>query len=142
MRDRSDARYPRGSRRPRLRLSEEEFESVVTEALDGLPDEFAELLENVAVVVEEEPSEEVISSFEDDDPDDPHRGEIFGLYQGIPLTERDSFYGAVLPDRISLYRGPLLRHCRSRREAIDEITKTVLHELGHYFGMEEEDMPY
>jgi len=135
-------RYPRASRRPRLRLTEEEFEAVVEEALGSLPEELAELLDNVFVTIEEEPSEEDLASFVDDDPDDPDRGEIFGLYLGVPLTERDTFYAGALPDRIALYRGPLLRACTSRREAVEEIAKTVLHELGHYFGMEEEDMPY
>jgi predicted Zn-dependent protease with MMP-like domain len=132
------ARRPRGSRRPQLRVTAEEFESLVAKAVDSLPEEFAALLENVAVTVEEEPSDEDLESVGME----PEEGdELFGLYLGVPLTERDSFYGA-LPDRIAVYRGPILRACATRREAIAEIRETVLHELGHFFGMEEEDMPY
>lgn len=132
------SRRLRGSRRPQLRVTSEEFESLVAKALDSLPEELAELLENVAVTVEEEPSEEDLESVGME----PEEGdELFGLYLGVPLTERDTYYGS-LPDRIAIYRGPIVRGCASRREAIDEIRKTVLHELGHYFGMEEEDMPY
>lgn len=128
----------RGSRRPQLRVTPAEFEDLVEKALDSLPEEFAELLDNVAVTVEEEPSEEDLDSVGMD----PEEGdELYGLYLGVPLTDRDTFYGA-LPDRIAIYRGPILRGCASRREALAEIRQTVLHELGHYFGMEEEDMPY
>ncbi len=134
-------RYPRASRRPHLRVPPEEFQDLVERALDGLPEEFAELLENVAVTVEEEPAEDDLATLADDDPDDPERTELFGLYVGVPLTERDTAYQAM-PDRIVLFRGPLLRACTSRREVIDEVQKTVLHELGHFFGMEEDDMPY
>lgn len=132
------SRRLRGSRRPRLRVTSEEFEGLVAEALDSLPEDFAELLDNVAVTVEEEPSAEDLESVE---MSAEEGDELFGLYLGVPLTERDTFYGA-LPDRIAIYRGPIVRSCGSRREAIDEIRKTVLHELGHFFGMEEEDMPY
>jgi predicted Zn-dependent protease with MMP-like domain len=136
-----DSRFPRASRRPRLRVTPEEFEGLVERALDELPEEFAELMDNVVVAVEEEPSEEDLASLEDDDPEDPERGELFGLYLGVPRTEREGLSQAM-PDRIVVFSGPILRACRSRAEAIDEIRRTVLHELGHYFGMEEEDMPY
>lgn len=113
-----------------------EFEQLVAEALELLPDDFAEALENVAVVVEDDPQAEDLTDA-GLDPDD----ELFGLYQGVPLTERDSFYSA-LPDRIAIYRLPILRACHSRREVIREVRDTVIHELGHHLGMEEEDMPY
>jgi len=121
-----------------MRVSREKFEELVAKALDGLPEEFAELLENVAVVVEEEPSAEDLAEVgmagEEGD-------ELFGLYQGVALPERDSFY-AALPDRVVIYRGPILRACSGRREVIREVRDTVIHELGHYFGMEEDQMPY
>ncbi|MEM7482252.1 MAG: metallopeptidase family protein [Acidobacteriota bacterium] len=123
-----------------MRISEDQFEAMVGEALDSLPDEFAALLDNVAVVVEEEPDPEILAEFEMD-PDHPEDGELFGLYQGISLAERDSFYSA-LPDRIAIYRGPILRFCRSRREVLKEVRDTVIHELGHHFGLDEDDMPY
>ncbi len=135
------SRFPRSSRRPRLRLAPEEFEALVEKALDSLPEEFAELLENIVVTVEEEPTEEDLATLPDDDPEDPERGELFGLYFGVPQTERDTFYQSM-PDRIVIYSGPILRACESRREVVEEVAKTVLHELGHHFGMEEDDMPY
>ncbi|MEM9291759.1 MAG: metallopeptidase family protein [Acidobacteriota bacterium] len=119
-----------------MRVSREEFEALVARALDGLPEEFAELLDNVAVVVEEEPSEETLRSVGLEPGDD-----LLGLYLGIPLTERDVYY-SQLPDQVAIYRGPILRMCQSRREVIREVRDTVVHELGHHFGMEEEDMPY
>ena len=131
----SDGRFPRHSGEGH-RLSRRAFERLVEQALDDLPDDFAAALENVAVVVEDEPSPEVLEEmgFEPDE-------ELFGLYEGVPLPERDSFYQS-LPDRISIYRGPLERVCRSRREIVGEIRDTVVHELGHYFGLSDEEMPY
>jgi len=119
-----------------MRIAPEEFEALVAKALDDLPEEFAELLENVAVVVEDEPTEEDLASVDLDPEDD-----LLGLYQGVPLAERDSFYGG-LPDRVVIYRGPILRLCSSRREVIREVRDTVVHELGHHFGLDEDDMPY
>jgi len=123
-----------------VRLSREEFEALVEEALEQLPEEFRAALDNVAVMVEEEPSDEDLEEVEID-PGDPDRDELFGLYQGVPLPERDSFYSA-LPDRVLVFRGPILRCCSSRREAIREIRETVQHELGHYFGLDEDEMPF
>ncbi len=119
-----------------MRVAPEEFEALVAKALDDLPEEFAKLLENVAVVVEEEPTEEELASVDLDPEDD-----LLGLYQGVPLAERDSFYGG-LPDRVVIYRGPILRLCTSRREVIREVRDTVVHELGHHFGLDEDEMPY
>ena len=127
-----------------IRVPRERFEELVAEALDGLPEEFAELLENVAVVVEEEPTADDLADAGVDPEEaeaDPEAGELFGLYQGVPLEARDSFYSA-LPDRVVIYRGPILRYCTSRREVLREIRDTVVHELGHHFGLDEDDMPY
>lgn len=122
-------------------MSTEEFERLVELALEEIPEDFVELLDNIIVTVEEEPAEEDLAGLPDDDPDDPERGEIFGLYVGTNLLERDSGYQAM-PDRVILFSGPILRACDTRAEAVEEIRRTVLHELGHYFGMEEDDMPY
>lgn len=119
-----------------MRVPPEEFEALVEQALDGLPEEFAEMLDNVAVLVEEEPDPEDLAAM-----GFPPEEELFGLYQGVPLAQRDSFYTA-LPDRVIIYRGPILRHCQSRREVLREVRDTVVHELGHHFGMEEDEMPY
>jgi predicted Zn-dependent protease with MMP-like domain len=123
-----------------VRVSREEFEALVEEALAQLPEEFAEALDNVAVMVEEEPSDDDLEGV-GIDPEDPDRDELFGLYQGTPLTDRDSFYSG-LPDRVLIYRGPILRSCSTRREVIREVRETVQHELGHYFGMEEDELPF
>lgn len=121
-----------------MRVPPEEFEALVQKALEELPEDFAELLENVVVMVEDEPSDEDLESVGMD----PDSGdELFGLYQGVPLAERDSFYSA-LPDRVVIYRGPLVRACSSRREIVREVRDTVIHELGHHFGLDEDDMPY
>ena len=120
-----------------MRVSRAEFEELVARALDGLPPDFARLLDNVAVVVEEEPAAEDLLEVGLD----PEVDELFGLYQGVPLSERDSFYEA-LPDRVAVYRGPILRCCESRREVIREVRDTVIHELGHHFGLDDEEMPF
>lgn len=118
-------------------ISRRRFEQLVDEAVAGLPPEFAELLENVAVVVEEEPTPEDLESVGLDLRED----ELFGLYQGVPLAVRDHYYSG-LPDRVVIYRGPILRCCASRREVVEEVRATVVHELGHHFGLDEDDMPY
>jgi predicted Zn-dependent protease with MMP-like domain len=120
-----------------LRMNRELFERVVAEALDGLPEEAASFLENVAVVVEDEPTDDEIR----DAGLDPETETLFGLYQGMALPDRGGSYGNVLPDRIVVYRRPLLAECSDRRELIREIQDTVVHEVGHYFGLDEEDLP-
>lgn len=123
-----------------MRVSRDEFEALVDKAVAGLPAEFRRLLDNVAVMVEEEPSDEDLEEV-GIDPSDPERDELFGLYHGVPLPERDTAYSA-LPDRILIYRGPILRCCASRREVLREVRDTVLHELGHYYGLEEDELPF
>ena len=123
-----------------LRVSREQFEALVEKALEQLPEEFREALDNVAVMVEEEPSDEDLEEV-GIDPGDPDHDDLLGLYQGVPLTDRDSTYSA-LPDRVLVFRGPILRACDSRRQVLREIRETVQHELGHYFGLEEDDLPF
>jgi predicted Zn-dependent protease with MMP-like domain len=118
-------------------MNREEFERVVAKALDGLPTEVAAFLENVAVVVEDEPTEEDLVEAGLD----PENDTLFGIYQGLALPDRGGSYGNVLPDRIVIYRRPLLEECDDRNELIREIQDTVVHEIGHYFGLGEEDLP-
>lgn len=113
-----------------------EFERLVEEALQTLPPEFAKLLDNVAVAVEEEPSDEDLDLIEDED------GELLGIYRGVALTRRRHDMLPTLPDQIAIFRGPINRVTRSRGEAIEQIRETVIHELGHYFGLHDEDMAY
>jgi predicted Zn-dependent protease with MMP-like domain len=115
------------------------FEEVVRRALDELPEVFAERLENIAVLVEDEPDPDDLAAMGLDP--DQDRDELFGLYQGTPLIERGSSY-SDLPDRVVIYRGPILRSCETRREVLDEIRDTVIHELGHHFGLSDDEMPY
>jgi predicted Zn-dependent protease with MMP-like domain len=120
-----------------MRISPEEFETLVEKALDGLPEEFAMLLDNVVVVVEDEPSDDLLRSMEME----PGEEELLGLYQGVALHERGWEYTA-LPDQVSIFRGPILRVSRTRRDVLREVRETVMHELGHHFGLDEEDMPF
>ena len=113
---------------PPDQMSEDEFDQVVTEALDRIPPELADRLSNVAVFVEEE--------YEPEPWEDPDT-ELFGLYDGIPLTERAGMPWQM-PDRIIIYRGPLLRAVQDRDELIEEITVTVIHEVAHFFGIDDE----
>jgi predicted Zn-dependent protease with MMP-like domain len=117
-------------------LSHSEFEGVVAEALESLPRRFADLVENVAITVEEEPTDEDLESVEHDEADD---SEILGIYRGVALTER-THDAPLLPDEIAVFRGPINRIARSRAEAVDEVRETVIHELGHYFGLDDEEM--
>lgn len=123
-----------------MRMSEHEFDGVVEEALATLPGQFSDLLENIAVVVEEEPSDEDLEILEEDDEDDED-DELLGIYRGVPRTDRTHDM-MLLPDQIAIFRGPILRIARNRREAVREIRETVIHELGHYFGLADDDMIY
>ena len=119
-----------------MRVPPEEFEALVERALDQLPEEFAELLDNVVVVIEDEPDPEELAEMGFD----PNE-ELLGLYRGVPLNDRGFEYSA-LPDQVAIYRLPLLRMCQDRRELIREVRDTVVHELGHHFGLTDEEMPY
>jgi predicted Zn-dependent protease with MMP-like domain len=117
-------------------LSRAEFESVVAEALDSLPPRFARLVKNVAIAVEEEPNDDDLESFEEEDDGD---SELLGIYRGVALTER-MHDAPLLPDEIAIFRGPINRVAHTREEAVDEVRETVIHELGHYFGLSDDEM--
>jgi predicted Zn-dependent protease with MMP-like domain len=119
-----------------MHITRSEFEHLVEEALASLPPRFAELLDNVAVVVEEEPSDDDLEALDDDE------NELLGIYRGVALTRRTHDMLPMLPDQIAIFRGPILRVARTRREAVEEIRDTVIHELGHYFGLHDHEMPY
>ncbi len=118
--------------RPDLRT----FEGLVAEALDELPAPFRDLVSNVAVVVADWPAPDDARSASGDGDDD-----LLGLYQGIPYGERGTDYHLALPDRITIYRRPILDLCRTEEEVRAEIRDTVLHEIGHYFGLADEELP-
>jgi predicted Zn-dependent protease with MMP-like domain len=108
-----------------VEVSDEEFEGLVGDALDQIPEELAALVDNAVVLVEAEP---------------PEGEDLLGLYDGTPLTERDSWYTFREPDRIFIYRGPLTRMCRDREELVEEVTITVVHEIAHHFGIDDESL--
>jgi len=120
-------------------LTRTEFESVVDEAIESLPKRFADLIENVAIAVEEEPTAEDLESV-DDDADDAADVELLGIYRGVALTER-SHDMPLMPDEIAIFRGPINRVTSSRSDAVKEVRETVMHELGHYFGLHDDELP-
>jgi len=109
---------------------------VIDEALEALPKRFADLVENVVITIEDEPTDEDFEVLEDDDD-----SELLGIYRGVALTERTHDM-PFLPDEIVVFRGPINRVARTRREAVQEVRETVIHELGHYFGLDDDEMPY
>ncbi len=119
-------------------ITPEDFELLVRRAVDGLPDKYQVLLKNVAVVVEGEPAPHVLDELELDSADD-----LLGLYSGISL-DKVSFFDPAggMPAHISIYRGPILRLCRTAEEVVQEVRDTVVHEIGHHFGLSDEEMPY
>lgn len=115
-------------------MTPERFEELVARALGLLPTAFDAHMENVSVVIEERPGRELLESF-GSDADDPH-DTLFGLYEGVPLIER-RHDDLLLPDQITIFRRPLLEYCESEQEVVEEVRVTVLHEIGHFFGMDE-----
>jgi predicted Zn-dependent protease with MMP-like domain len=116
-----------------VRLSRKEFERVVERALARLPRRFREKLENIAVVVEDWADEETLEEMEIEPPDT-----LYGLYRGTDLTRRDSGYGNVLPDVITIYQGPIQEDSESVRDMETLVQDTVVHEIGHYFGLDDD----
>ena len=116
-------------------MTRAQFEREVAEALRTIPPEFRDAMRNIAIVVEEEPSRDLLVEMEIEPPDT-----LFGLYQGTPLTERRWDYGNTLPDRILLFQGPHEREATDDDDLIGSIGETLIHEIGHYFGMSEEEI--
>jgi predicted Zn-dependent protease with MMP-like domain len=122
----------------REHISSEAFAKLVQQAIADLPPPYAKLMESIAVIVEEEPPEDVLQDLDQEDD-----GELLGLYQGQSLAE-DSFFrpGGEQPPQISIYRGPILRICESPEEVVQEVYDTVVHELGHHVGLDDDEMPF
>jgi len=106
-----------------VRLGRERFEELVGDALDAVPGELLDLLDNVVILVEDDPP-----------PDDP---DLLGVYEGHALTERGWDYSGVLPDRIVIYRNPILALCDDEEDVIEEVGVTVVHEIAHHFGIDD-----
>ncbi len=119
------------------RLSRVEFEKLVEKAIAELPEEFKSRIDNVVIAVEDEPTDEDYELT--DTPDDE---ELFGIYRGPMRTEMTWDMLPGLPPQVAVFRGPILRNTSNSREAVKEIKDTIVHELGHYFGLEDDEMPY
>lgn len=118
-----------------MHLSRDEFEKLVSKALGDLPKRFRDRLENIVVVVEEAPSQEIIRQLGLKSPFG-----LLGLYQGVPLKHRGVHYGNILPDQIVIYQRPIEALVRTRGELLIRIRRTVMHEIGHYFGLAESEL--
>ncbi len=118
-------------------MTRDEFEEVVQDALRTVPRPFRRAMQNLAIIVEDEPAPDLLDDVGVEPP-----GTLLGLYQGVPLTERSwSAYGNALPDRITLFQGPLERYAGRRRGGLErQIWETLVHEIGHYFGMSEDEI--
>jgi len=111
------------------------FEHLVADAVRTIPRRFRHEMKNLALIVEDEPDDALLEEMDVEPPDT-----LFGLYQGVPLTERRWDHGNVLPDRIVLYQGPIEDACESDDDIIATIGETLIHEVGHYFGMSEDEL--
>ena len=116
-------------------MTHAEFEALVEQALRGLPRRFKDKIENVAVVVEEWADDETLQELGIEPPDT-----LYGLYRGTDLTRRDSSYANVLPDTIHIYQGPIEEDCVDVDEMAELVRDTVIHEIGHYFGLDDDTM--
>ena len=110
-----------------------DFESVIEEALEQLPGQFKRALNNISIVVRSRPTGDELDRVDIGDHSD-----LFGLYVGVPLTERGEGYNLVVPDTIYIYQRAHERHCRTENELVAQARKTLLHEIGHYLGIEED----
>ena len=118
-----------------MRLTAQRFEQLVVDALDAIPEASARRLDNVEVVVEPAPSRAQLREMEV-----PPGETLLGLYQGIPLTERNTHYGLVLPDKITVFQRPIEDLCASEDEVRQQVAHTVIHEFAHFFGISDDQL--
>jgi predicted Zn-dependent protease with MMP-like domain len=116
-------------------VDRKQFERLVADALASIPRRFKKAMQNIAIVVEDEPSAELLEEMEIEPPDT-----LLGLYQGTPLTERGWGHGNALPDRVLIFQGPHERDADDEDDLVVAIGETLIHEIGHYFGMSEEQI--
>jgi predicted Zn-dependent protease with MMP-like domain len=116
-------------------MKREEFRALVDEALLLIPENFREAMQNIAIVVEDEPSARALADVGLEPPDT-----LLGLYEGTPLTERQWAHGNALPDKITLFQRPIEESSEDREDTIVAIAETLIHEVGHYFGLSEEEI--
>ena len=118
-------------------MTRRQFEALVDRALRRLPRTFKDKLANIAVVVEAWADDETLAELGIEPPDT-----LYGLYRGVDLTHRDSSYGNVLPDTVTIYQGPIEEDCADEEEMAELVRDTVIHEIGHYFGLDDETMEH
>ena len=116
-------------------MKREAFRRLVDEALESIPPEFRDAMQNIAIVIEDEPTLEQLESVEIEPPDT-----LLGLYEGTPLTERHWAHGNVLPDKVTLFQGPIEDSSDGDEDVVVAIGETLIHEIGHYFGLSEEQI--
>ena len=122
-------------------MTRDEFDILVEQALTTIPQRFRDALKNVAIVVEDEPTPEQLDSIDDDDEDDSHEEmTLLGLYEGVPLTERKWDDGNRLPDKVTLFQGPIEDASEDADDVVIAIGETLIHEIGHYFGLSEDEI--
>jgi predicted Zn-dependent protease with MMP-like domain len=117
-------------------MNHDQFTKEVARIIDGLPRQFRDQLHNVEFILEERPSDELLRA----EGLDPRTDTLYGIYQGVPLPDRSSLDPPLLPDKITIFTEPLLQDFTDPEELREEIRVTVLHEIAHYFGMDEEDV--
>ena len=116
-------------------MTRDRFRQLVDEALESIPDRFRDAMQNIAIVVEDEPTFEQLHDVDLEPPET-----LLGLYQGTPLTERTWAHGNVLPDKITLFQGPIEDSSDNEDDTVIAIGETLIHEVGHYFGLSEEEI--
>lgn len=112
-------------------LSDEQFDQLISRAMDELPQEYIEGLQNVAIVMADDPSPEQIEQMKLD-----HNSLLLGLYEGVPLTQRGSGWSGMLPDKITLFKNPLLAVSHDESSLFEQIKRTLWHEIAHYYGLD------
>lgn len=117
-----------------MRLTESDFEQLVVDVLDSLPESLLNMIDNVDVVIEPQPTREQLNSM------GIQRGSLYGLYEGIPLTMRDSGYSIVAPDKITIFQRTIEDSCSTTDEVAEQVRTTVIHEVAHHFGIDEEKL--
>ena len=118
-----------------MKVSEEEFEGLVVEAINSLPEKFKEKMENIAIAIEDLPSQELLIEMKIKSPYG-----LLGLYRGVPYPGRGIWYRNVLPDKIIIFKKPIEVRCRNKEDIKESVRRVVIHEIGHYFGLGEADL--
>lgn len=118
-----------------MKLTEKEFEKLVEEAINTLPDKYKEKMENIVVVIEDLPSGELLREMKIKSPYG-----LLGLYRGIPYTRRGIWYRNVMPDKIIIFKKPIEVRCKNKEDIKESVRKVVIHEIGHYFGLNEAEL--